>query len=125
MNDQEAKNTISQEPSSPAAPSSPASGPRNSALSPNSAATSPKKNLMARPGAAREDELDEYAVSEGIKTGASTVAGAGLGVIAGIAGIVAAAAIEIVLPVSLCLWATGVSGGALGLVLGLNKKRKC
>jgi len=73
----------------------------------------------------KEEELDEFNVCRGIKTGATTVAGAGLGLIAGVAGIAAAAAIEIVLPVSLCLWAAGVSGGAVGLLLGLDKKKKC
>ncbi|MDO8805449.1 MAG: hypothetical protein Q7R35_13590 [Elusimicrobiota bacterium] len=74
---------------------------------------------------AKDDELAEYQVCQGIKTSAGTVAGAGLGVIAGIAGIAAAAAIEIVLPVSLCLWAAGVSGGAIGLMLGMDPKKKC
>jgi len=71
----------------------------------------------------KEEELDEFRVCQGIKTGATTVAGAGLGLIAGVAGIAAAAAIEIVLPVTLCLWATGVSGGALGLLLGIDRKK--
>jgi len=72
----------------------------------------------------KEEECDEFKVCQGIRTGASTVAGAGLGLITGVAGIAAVAAIEIVLPVSLCLWAAGVSGGAIGLLLGLDSKKK-
>ena len=91
----------------------------------SSTANSPKKNTMINREMTKEEELDEFNVAQGIKTGATTVAGAGLGLIAGVAGIAAAAAIEIVLPVTLCLWAAGVSGGALGLLLGIGQKKKC
>lgn len=54
----------------------------------------------------------------------TTAAGAGLGVMGAIAGITIAAAFEVVLPVTLCLWSCGVTFGAAGLVLGLDKKDK-
>lgn len=61
---------------------------------------------------------------KGAKVTASTVAGASLGVVGGIAGITAAAIGEVVLPVVLCLWATGLAGGALGLLLGVGKDKR-
>lgn len=63
-------------------------------------------------------------VCTGIKAAASTVAGASLGVVGGIAGITAAAFAEVLLPVGLCLWATGLAGGAFGLLFGVCGKRK-
>ena len=103
--------------------SSQQSGPADSQQ--NNPANSQKKNPMNSQQKTKEEELDEFQVCQGVKTGAATVAGVGLGLIAGVAGIAAAAVIEIVLPVSLCLWATGVSGGAIGLLLGMGSKKNC
>ena len=61
---------------------------------------------------------------QGVKTTASTVAGASLGVTGGIALVTAAAAAEIVLPVALCLWTVGLAGGAVGLLFGMPGKKK-
>ncbi|MCB4756630.1 MAG: hypothetical protein LHV69_06310 [Elusimicrobia bacterium] len=63
-------------------------------------------------------------ICEGTKACATTVAGASVGVLVGIAGITAAALAEIVLPIGLCLWATGMAGGAVGLIAGVHKKIK-
>lgn len=60
----------------------------------------------------------------GARSAATTLAGASMGVVVGIAGITAAALAEIVLPVALCLWATGLAGGAMGLLNGCKKKEK-
>ncbi|MFB0526970.1 MAG: hypothetical protein ACETVO_05840 [bacterium] len=59
-----------------------------------------------------------------VKTAAFTAAGAGAGVLGAIAGITLAGIFEIALPVGLCLWAGGVSCGAIGLALGVCKKKK-
>lgn len=73
----------------------------------------------------QDKKEDSDSLYYGLKTTASTLAGAGMGVAAGIAGIAVAAAVgEIILPVALCLWSTGVAGGALGLLLGAKKKQK-
>jgi len=58
---------------------------------------------------------------QAVKTVATTVAGASLGVIGGIAIITAA---EVLLPVGLCLWAAGCAGGAIGLLLGTINNKK-
>jgi hypothetical protein len=58
-----------------------------------------------------------------IKTAALITAGAGLGILGGVAAItVAVVAWETVLPVKVCLWAAGVTGGAVGLSLGVKTK---
>jgi len=59
-----------------------------------------------------------------VKTAALTAAGAGAGVLGAIAGVTIAGMLEIVLPVGLCLWAGGVTCGAIGLALGVGKKNK-
>lgn len=59
-----------------------------------------------------------------VKTAAFTAAGAGAGVMGAIAGITLAGIFEIALPVGLCLWAGGVTCGAIGLALGVGKKKK-
>ncbi len=59
-----------------------------------------------------------------VKPVATTTAGAGVGVVGAIAGITTAAAFEIVLPVALCLWACGITGGAIGLTFGMGRKKK-
>lgn len=59
-----------------------------------------------------------------VKTTAFTAAGAGVGVLGAIAGITIAGIFEIALPIGLCLWAGGVTLGAIGLALGTNKKKK-
>jgi hypothetical protein len=69
-------------------------------------------------------EIDSDEVCGGLKTAAGVIAGASLGVIGGVAGIATAAVFEIVLPVSLCLWATGLAGGAAGMILGVNAREK-
>lgn len=61
---------------------------------------------------------------QGVKTAASTVAGASIGVTGGIALVTAAAAAEVVLPVALCLWTVGLAGGAVGLLFGIPAKKK-
>ena len=71
----------------------------------------------------KEKDIDTGELSQCVKTSAATIAGVSLGVIGGVAGIAAAAVFEIVLPVSLCLWATGVAGGAIGLLLGADTKK--
>lgn len=63
-------------------------------------------------------------VTTPIKIAAVTVACAGLGVIGGIWIVTAAAAAEIVLPAALCLNVGGITGGALGLVFGIGKKKE-
>ena len=62
-------------------------------------------------------------VGKPIKAIAGTAAGAGIGVIGAVAAITTAAAFEVVLPVALCLWAGGVTFGAVGLMLGIGKKK--
>jgi len=59
-----------------------------------------------------------------IKTAAFTAAGAGVGVLGVIAGITVASVFEIALPIGLCLWAGGVTFGAIGLALGVHKKKE-
>lgn len=59
-----------------------------------------------------------------VKTAAFTAAGAGAGVLGAIAGVTLAGLFEIALPVGLCLWAGGVTFGAIGLALGVGKKKK-
>ncbi len=60
-----------------------------------------------------------------IKTVAVTAVGAGMGVVGAVAGITMAAIVfEIALPVTLCLWAGGVTCGAAGLALGIGKNGK-
>jgi len=60
---------------------------------------------------------------EPIKTAAFTAGGAGVGVLGAIAGITVASVFEIALPIGLCLWAGGVTFGAIGLALGVHKKK--
>lgn len=67
---------------------------------------------------------EQVALRKGVKTVASTVAGASIGVVGGIVVITAAAAIEILLPVGLCLWATGLAGGSIGILFGIKKKKE-
>lgn len=59
-----------------------------------------------------------------VKTAAFTITGAGAGVLGAIAGVTLAGLFEIALPVGLCLWAGGVTFGAIGLALGMGKKKK-
>ncbi len=73
----------------------------------------------------RREEEGAEALCTGIKAAASIVSGVGIGVIGGIAAITAAAIGEVVLPIGLCLWATGITGGALGLLAtGRSGERK-
>lgn len=72
---------------------------------------------------ADKEKNEQVALRKGVKTVASTVAGASIGVVGGIAAITAAAAVEILLPVGLCLWATGLAGGSIGVLFGTKKKR--
>ncbi len=51
-----------------------------------------------------------------------TVAGLGVGVVAGISLVVAAAAVEVAVPAILVLKALGLTGGALGFVTGIKKE---
>ncbi len=58
-----------------------------------------------------------------IKTVAATTVGAGAGVIGAIAGITATAVVlEVALPVTLCVWAGGITCGAIGLALGIKDR---
>lgn len=50
-----------------------------------------------------------------------TVAGLGVGVVAGISLVVVAAAAEVAVPAILLLKALGLTGGALGFVTGIKK----
>jgi len=59
-----------------------------------------------------------------IRTVALTAASAGAGILGAIAGITVAGVFEIALPIGLCLWAGGVTCGAIGLAFGMGKKRK-
>jgi len=61
---------------------------------------------------------------EPVRTAAITAVGAGAGVLGAIAGVTIAALFEIALPIGLCLWAGGVTCGAIGLALGMGKKKK-
>ena len=63
-------------------------------------------------------------VRPGIKTVASAIAGATLGVVGGLSAMIGAAAVDIFLPVGLCLWTwvTGVAGGSIGLLFGTKRK---
>lgn len=63
-------------------------------------------------------------VHQGVKVISSTVAGVSLGIVSGIAAVTAAAVAEVLLPVGLCLWATGLAGGAIGLLFGTKNKKK-
>lgn len=62
---------------------------------------------------------------ENIQTACSvfgkTVAGLGVGVVAGISLVVVAAAAEVAVPAILLLKALGLTGGALGFVSGIKK----
>jgi len=69
----------------------------------------------------REKSID---LRRPVKTAAFTAAGAGTGVLAAIAGITVAGIFEIALPVGLCLWAGGVTCGAIGLAFGMGRKKK-
>jgi len=60
-----------------------------------------------------------------IRTAAITAAGAGAGVLGAIAGVTVAGIFEIALPIGLCLWAGGLTCGAIGLALGIGRKKKC
>jgi len=71
-----------------------------------------------------EEEKKSIDLTRPIKTAAVTAAGAGLGVLGAIAGITVAGIFEVALPVGLCLWAGGVTCGAIGMALGVGKKRK-
>lgn len=58
-----------------------------------------------------------------VKAAVVTTASAGVGVIGAIAGVAMTAAIlEVALPVTLCVWAGGVTCGAIGLALGIKDK---
>jgi len=60
-----------------------------------------------------------------VKTAAFTAVGAGTGVLGAIAGVTLVAGLfEIALPVGLCLWAAGITCGAIGMALGKGKKKK-
>ncbi|HUW23498.1 MAG TPA: hypothetical protein VMW39_05660 [bacterium] len=59
-----------------------------------------------------------------VKTAAFTITGAGTGVLGAIAGVTLAGIFEIALPVGLCLWAGGITCGAIGMALGVGKKKK-
>ena len=69
-----------------------------------------------------EEKKDSATMQECVKAVASTAAGASLGVVVGIAAITAIGAVEILLPIGLCLWTAGLAGGALGLLVGTKNK---
>ena len=72
------------------------------------------------------DVADDHAGSDWgkpVRAVAVTTAGAGVGVIGAIAGITATAVVlEVALPVTLCVWAGGITFGAIGLALGIKNK---
>lgn len=59
-----------------------------------------------------------------VKTIALTAAFAGAGVLGAIAAVTAAAVGEVILPAALCLKVAGVTGGAIGLALGIGTKKQ-
>ena len=61
----------------------------------------------------------------GIKAMATTVAGVTLGLVCGLTAMVAVAAVDIFLPVGLCLWSgvTSLAGGSIGLLVGTKKTK--
>jgi len=71
-----------------------------------------------------EEEKKGIDLTRPLKTAAVTAGGAGLGVLGAIAGVTIAGIFEVALPVGLCLWAGGVTCGAIGMALGMGKKRK-
>lgn len=70
-----------------------------------------------------EGKKEGTSARAGVRTAASTLAGASLGVVSGIGVITAASLAEVLLPVALCLWSLGLLGGAVGLLCGTRKKR--
>ncbi len=69
------------------------------------------------------EDLTDVTWHQPVKAVAVTTASAGVGVIGAIAGIAATAAIlEVALPVTLCVWAGGITCGAIGLALGIKDK---
>ncbi|NIM03682.1 hypothetical protein GTN66_06000 [bacterium] len=79
------------------------------------------KELWKRDSEERKKNMD---LRRPVKTAAFTAAGAGAGVLGAIAGITVAGLFEIALPVGFCLWAGGVTCGAIGLALGVGKKNR-
>ena len=63
-------------------------------------------------------------LSRPVKVTAVTTASAGVGVMSAVAAVTIAATFEIALPAALCLWAGGITCGAIGLALGIGKKKK-
>ena len=58
-----------------------------------------------------------------IKVVAATTVCAGIGILGAIGAVTVAAAGEIVLPLVLCMKVAGITGGAIGLALGIGKNR--
>ena len=71
------------------------------------------------------EDSEDVTWSKPVRTVAVTTAGAGVGVIGAIAGITATAVVlEVALPVTLCVWAGGITCGAIGLALGIKNKSR-
>ena len=69
-------------------------------------------------------EVTEEGTSNGHRAAmlvGKTAAGLGIGVVAGIGMVVAASAVEVLVPAFLLLKAFGLTGGAVGFVQGLKK----
>lgn len=69
-----------------------------------------------------EIEEEESTVHRAALLAGKTAAGLGIGVVAGIGMVVAASAVEVLVPAFLLLKAFGLTGGAVGFVQGLKKK---
>ena len=70
-----------------------------------------------------ENKSKSNVLTEATRAVAVTTASAGVGVIGAIAGVaVTAAILEVALPVTLCVWAGGITCGAIGLALGIKKR---
>ena len=79
-----------------------------------------KKLLKPEP----EEKKRAIDLRQPVRTAAVAAASAGAGVLGAIAGVTIAGIFEVALPIGLCLWAGGITCGAIGLALGMGKKKK-
>ena len=72
-----------------------------------------------------DDEEKKKPINWGkpVKVVAVTAACAGVGIIGAIGAVTCCAVSEVVLPAVLCMKVAGITGGAIGLVLGIGKKK--
>lgn len=69
------------------------------------------------------EKKKSFDLARPIKAVAITAACAGVGIIGAIGAVTVAAVGEIVLPAALCLKVAGITGGAIGLALGIGRKK--